>query len=65
MTRTDALAVWAVLLGLAVLGDTLAHVGRHRVRGFGSLATPLLARTPSRLALFIGWMWIGWHFFAR
>ena len=30
-----------------------------------ALATPLLARTPSRLALLLGWMWLGWHFFAR
>ena len=65
MTRADALCVWAVLLGLLVVGEALAHVGRHRVRGFAALVTPLLARTPSRLALFVGWMWLGWHFFAR
>lgn len=65
MTRADALALWAVLLGLAVVGEALAHVGRPRVRGFAALVTPLLARTPSRLALFVGWMWLGWHFFAR
>jgi hypothetical protein len=65
MTRTDALVVWGVLLGLAVLGETLAHLGRQRVRGCAALAAPLLARTPSRLALLLGWMWIGWHFFAR
>jgi hypothetical protein len=65
MTRADSYAVWAVLFGLVVVGEALAHVGHHRVRGFASLATPLLARTPSRLALFVGWMWLGWHFFAR
>jgi hypothetical protein len=65
VTRADCYALWAVLLGLLVVGEALAHLGHHRVRGFAALVTPLLARTPSRLALFLGWMWLGWHFFAR
>lgn len=65
MTRSDALAVWSFLALALVAAEALAHLGRRRVRGFASLATPLLARTPSRLALLLGWMWLGWHFFAR
>ena len=65
MTRADALAVWAALALVVVLTETLAHTRRHRVRGFGALAAPLLARAPSRAVLLLGWMWLGWHLFAR
>jgi len=65
MTHSDALAFWSALVLVAVAAEALAHLGRHRVRSFASLTAPLLARTPSRLALLVGWMWLGWHFFAR
>jgi hypothetical protein len=65
MTRADALAVWSVLALAVVLAEVLAHLGRHRVRSFASLAALLLARTPTRLVLLVGWMWLGWHSFAR
>jgi hypothetical protein len=65
VTRTDSLALWAVLAALFVVAETLAHLGAHRVRSIGSVAAPLLARTPWRIAILLGWMWLGWHFFAR
>lgn len=65
MTRADALAVWAALAALLVVAETMAHTRRQRVRGLWSLTAPLLARTPSRVVLLLGWMWLGWHFFAR
>jgi hypothetical protein len=65
MTHAAALAVWAALALMVVLAEALAHAGRHRVRGVGSLVAPLLARAPSRVVLLLGWMWLGWHFFAR
>jgi hypothetical protein len=65
VTRTDALVVWGVLAGLLVAVEALSHLGGRRVGGLAALAAPLLARTPTRLLLVLGWMWLGWHFFAR
>jgi len=65
VTRPESLAVWAALVALLLAAEALAHTRRHRVRGLWSLTAPWLARTPSRAVLLLGWMWLGWHFFAR
>jgi len=65
VTHAVTLAVWAALGALLLVGEALSHAPRHRVRGLWSLAAPLLARTPTRVALLFGWMWLGWHLFAR
>jgi|HubBroStandDraft_6_1064221.scaffolds.fasta_scaffold1750590_2 hypothetical protein len=65
MTAAVSYAVWAVL-GLVLLGVWL----RSSVRGT-STAPPAvvlerLATGPFlRLALVLGWGWVGWHLFAR
>lgn len=64
-TSALSYAVWA-LLGLA----TIALMVRSRTAG-SSLARPaeVLARLATgpflRVALVLGWMWAGWHLFAR
>ena len=56
---------WAVLAaGLVVcaLLPTLTHGRFATLAGF----TRRLTRTRARLVLvFLGWLWVGWHFFVR
>ncbi len=59
------LLVWG-LLGLAVLaGLVSAVVFRGRFPGPGSLVTRITATRTGRVLLVVGWMWLGWHLFAR
>jgi hypothetical protein len=65
MTRTLILAAWA-LGALLVIGCEILSVATKR-RSIG-LAALLRRWCDGRLrlaAFFLGWMWVGWHFFAR
>lgn len=63
--RALTLGVWAVLLVGALV---LEAVGRRRAGGLAPLEQALraLRAAPAgRAALLLGWMWLGWHLFAR
>lgn len=61
---TASYLAWA-LLGASFLVLAMAARLRHGVARFGQLVTALAARPPLRAALILGWMWLGWHAFAR
>ena len=55
-----------VALGVGVLillGVSLLSTGR--IRGPGALVKRIEATTTGRVLLLLGWMWLGWHLFAR
>jgi Family of unknown function (DUF6186) len=64
-TRDLILAVWTVL-GVCVVGCGVLSV----LRPF-AVVTPrvaigaLMSSWPGRVFLVLGWMWLGWHLFAR
>ncbi len=64
-TRLATLVIWGVLaLGIVALWAA-ARLGRGRVAR-PSKAWGLLLRHPvGRVLLLVGWMWLGWHLFAR
>lgn len=63
--RDAAEAVW-VALALALLALEAVAVARPgRVVGVSVALRRLTARPGWRAAFFLGWMWLGWHFFAR
>jgi hypothetical protein len=65
VTRQVVLGVWALLAAGLVGCEVLAVVSRGRVAGARG-ALGLLVAAPWRMAAcFVGWMWLGWHFFAR
>lgn len=65
MTRMVVLTVWAVLAAAVVICVALG-VGSGRVLPtFGALVDRVTCRWPGRVLLVLGWMWLGWHFFAR
>ncbi len=65
MTRQAVLWVWVALaVGLGGC-QVLAVVTRRRVAGVGGVLALLVATRWRMVACYVGWMWVGWHFFAR
>ncbi len=65
MARDATFAVWAVLGALAVSAQLVAVCSRGRLVGLPDLARRLTRARSGRLVLVLGWMWLGWHAFAR
>jgi hypothetical protein len=64
-SRALTLLVWA-LLGAVTVGLAVLSVTRPRWLPTLRAALEALAASPWRRPLVIlGWMWLGWHFFAR
>jgi hypothetical protein len=60
------LAVWALLALLALSCEALSLVtGGREVAGVGELLRSLSNGRARLIAQSVGWMWLGWHFFAR
>lgn len=70
MTNRDStLAGYAVLAVALVVLESAARWarGRHRARRhltFGEFVA-VVQGSPFRWALLLGWLWLGWHVFAR
>ena len=65
-----------IVAGYLVLGTALLLMQRAAVRGerqhrsprlttFGELLDVFLRRGPLRWLVLTGWLWLGWHVFAR
>ena len=65
MTRAASYTVWALLALALVAGQLAAMSRRAPVDTFGQFLGRLTARPSLRTLLVLGWMWTGWHFFAR
>ena len=62
--RVASYVVWAAL-ALAGLGLEVLGLVRGRADTVGRSLQRLCARPAARALLVLGWMWSGWHFFAR
>jgi hypothetical protein len=63
-TRDITFAVWAVL----VLAFVVAQLIARRTHPLPTLAELIrfVVRLPAvRVAVLVGWLWMGWHFFVR
>jgi hypothetical protein len=64
-TRDLCLVVWSVI-GLGVLACAAVSVVRPRLLPtFGRTTDALVSSPWLRAVLTLGWMWLGWHLFAR
>lgn len=67
--RATAYLVWALLAlslaGLSVLAFSGARLAGRLVARPGALLRTVLANRYVRALVLVGWMWLGWHLFAR
>jgi hypothetical protein len=64
-TRDLSLVVWAVI-GVGILACEAVSVLRPRyLPTFGGTTDALVSSPWWRAFLTLGWMWLGWHLFAR
>lgn len=64
-TRHAVLVVWALLGAAVVAGQMVAARSGGRLPGLGQLVVRITARRTGRAVMVLGWMWLGWHAFAR
>lgn len=65
MSRQVVLACWAVVAVAAVACEATALASGGRVRGLLGLMARVTRHDLALVGAFLGWMWVGWHFFAR
>ena len=63
--RGASLAVWAVLGATLVVGQIVAAASGGAWPGLGAFVRHLTARNGGRTLVVLGWMFLGWHAFAR
>lgn len=63
--RDLSLALWALCAGLVVSCECLARFAKRPFATFRAFLRLLSGTTSRTVVLFVGWMWLGWHFFAR
>ncbi|HEY5252260.1 MAG TPA: DUF6186 family protein [Acidimicrobiales bacterium] len=63
--RGASLIVWAVLGTTLLVGQMAAVMTGGRLPGLGRLVRRVSASRSSRGLVILGWMWLGWHAFAR
>lgn len=65
MTRAVVLSIWAVVGAVAVVCEVVSLGSPRRVAGFADVLDRFSARRWRLVVAFLGWAWLGWHFFAR
>jgi Family of unknown function (DUF6186) len=66
MTARDwSFLVWTLLGSLVLAWLLLTFISNGRFQTLGAAVTRLEANRVARILLVVGWMWLGWHAFAR
>ena len=63
--RAATFVVWAVLAAAVVATEVVAVASKGRWPTFAGLVRAVASHPVARGALLLGWMWLGWHAFAR
>jgi len=65
MSRHILLGCWAAIAVAACACEVAAVATGGRIRRLVGLMATLTRRDRVLVVAFVGWMWLGWHFFAR
>lgn len=58
-------ALWAALAAAVLAAVAASHLSRPRLERLSVLVRRVEANRAAYVAVLLGWMWLGWHFFAR
>jgi hypothetical protein len=58
-------ALWAALAAVVVAAVAASHLSRLRLERLSVVVRRIEANRAGYVAVLLGWMWLGWHFFAR
>jgi hypothetical protein len=58
-------ALWAALAAVALAVAGSSHLAKSRIERPSTLLHRIETHRSLYVALVLGWMWLGWHFFAR
>lgn len=64
-SRTFTLLGWVLLAAAVVALEVRARVGRDRFATLGDALYLVVRARAARWLLLLGWVWLGWHLFAR
>jgi Family of unknown function (DUF6186) len=64
-TRIITMAGFAGLLAALAALEVLARRPGSRIPTAGQWLGYLMRRPAGRLLVLLGWLWLGWHYFAR
>ncbi len=64
-SHTVSLIVWGLIGSGCVLLWALSRSSRAPSAQVGQLVDTVMLRPAARVAVVLGWMWLGWHTFAR
>jgi hypothetical protein len=58
-------ALWAALAAAVLMAVAVSHLSRLRLARLSVVVRRIEANRACYVAVLLGWMWLGWHFFAR
>jgi methylmalonyl-CoA mutase cobalamin-binding subunit len=58
-------ALWAALAACSVAAVAISHLAGAHLERISALVRRIEANRAAYLGVILGWMWVGWHFFAR
>jgi hypothetical protein len=65
MTRVLLFSTFGLLATAIVLLETRARLASSPLPTLSEVASAVMRRRSARLAVLAGWLWLGWHLFAR
>lgn len=64
-SREWTIAILGIIALCVAVLDLLGRRADSPIPSLGQLCTSLMATRTGRLVAMLGWVWVGWHFFAR
>ena len=65
MTRYFVLSGWVLVLAFVVMTEVISRRSHGRYGTLAAVRDRIMRPLPVYVITFVGWLWLGWHFFAR
>jgi Family of unknown function (DUF6186) len=64
-SREITIAIWIAIAALSVGSEVLARATHRIIAPAAAVARLAIRPVAGRVVVSLGWMWLGWHVFAR